>query len=126
MYLALIEPGSYLDFANPVPFSDTDGVIERGVLNEDGRISGRAQAAVRPLSPGNFNRIIALGLKDGEPLLPRVGTLCRLTASTKSKPILSLSRPASASAIYPRGSCEIAFSVALFCAPIASDVLSAD
>lgn len=73
MYLALIEPGSYLDFANPVPFSDTDGVIERGVLNEDGRISGRAQAAVRSLSPGDFNRIIALGLQDGEPLLPRVG-----------------------------------------------------
>lgn len=27
MYLALIEPGSYLDFANPVPFSDAEGVI---------------------------------------------------------------------------------------------------
>jgi putative restriction endonuclease len=103
MYLALIEPGSYLDFANPVPFSDTDGVIERGVLNEDGRISGRAQAAVRPLSSGDFNRIITLGLQDGEPLLPRVVTLRRLTVSTKSKPTLSLSRPVSASAIYLRG-----------------------
>ncbi|WP_454918744.1 HNH endonuclease [Xanthobacter sediminis] len=72
MYLALIEPGSYLDFASPVPFSDTDGVIERGVLNEDGRISGRAQAAVRPLSSDDFNRIIALGLNDSEPLLPRI------------------------------------------------------
>ncbi|MFG1343024.1 HNH endonuclease [Xanthobacter autotrophicus] len=72
MYLALIEPGSYLDFASPVPFSDADGVIERGVLNEGGRISGRAQAAVRPLSSDDFNRIIALGLNDSEPLLPRV------------------------------------------------------
>ncbi|MFG1375189.1 HNH endonuclease [Xanthobacter oligotrophicus] len=72
MYLALIEPGSYLDFASPVPFSDADGVIERGVLNEDGRISGRAQAAVRPLSSDDFNRIIALGLNDSEPLLPRI------------------------------------------------------
>jgi putative restriction endonuclease len=26
MYLALIEPGSYLDFANPVPFTDAGGV----------------------------------------------------------------------------------------------------
>ncbi len=26
MYLALIEPGSYLDFANPVPFTDASGV----------------------------------------------------------------------------------------------------
>ncbi|MFD1476687.1 HNH endonuclease [Ancylobacter polymorphus] len=72
MYLALIEPGSYLDFASPVPFTDADGVIERGVLNADGRISGRAQAAVRPLSPDDFNRIVTLGLNDSEPLLPRV------------------------------------------------------
>lgn len=72
MYLALIEPGSYLDFANPVPFTDADGVVERDVLNADGRISGRAQAAVRPLSPDDFNRIVTLGLNDSEPLLPRV------------------------------------------------------
>jgi putative restriction endonuclease len=73
MYLALIEPGSYLDFANPVPFSDASGVIERGVLNEQGRISGRAQSAVRPISPGDFNRIVALGLNESEPVLPRAG-----------------------------------------------------
>ena len=72
MYIAVIEPGSYLDFANPVPFTDARGVIERGVLNEDGRISGRAQAAVRPLSPADFHRITSLGLDDEAPLLPRV------------------------------------------------------
>lgn len=27
MYLALIEPGSYLDFAMPVPFQDGDGIV---------------------------------------------------------------------------------------------------
>lgn len=74
MYLALIEPDSYLDFPEPVPFVDTDGmVVERGVLNESGRISGRAQAAVRALSPADFHRIVNLGLDDKEPLLPRVG-----------------------------------------------------
>ena len=73
MFLALIEPGSYLDFANPVPFSDMEGITERGVLNEKGGISGRAQAAVRPLSPSDFNRIVARGLDDSEPLLPRIG-----------------------------------------------------
>ncbi|AMS42656.1 restriction endonuclease [Aminobacter sp. Y103A] len=72
MFLALIEPGSYLDFANPVPFSDADGVIERGLLNDDGRISGRAQAAVRPLSPIDFSRIVTLGLDQAESTLPRV------------------------------------------------------
>ncbi len=72
MYLALVEPGSYLDFAMPVPFADADGqVIERGVLNEAGRISGRAQAAVRSLSPADFNRIVSAGLDDVSPLLPR-------------------------------------------------------
>ncbi|MFG1201413.1 HNH endonuclease [Xanthobacter aminoxidans] len=72
MYLALIEPGSDLDFASPVPFSDADGVIERGVVNADGRISGRAQAAVRPLASDDFNRIVAHGLNGSEPLLPRI------------------------------------------------------
>ncbi len=73
MYLALIEPGSYLDFANPVPFSDASGVVEQGVLNEEGRLSGRAQSAVRPIAASDFNRIVTLGLEEGAPLLPRLG-----------------------------------------------------
>lgn len=72
MYLALIEPGSYLDFANPVPFNGSNGPVERGVLNEQGRISGRAQSAVRPISPDDFNRIFELGFTEGAPLLPRL------------------------------------------------------
>jgi putative restriction endonuclease len=72
MYLALIEPGSYLDFPNPVPFKGLGGVIEQGVLNGEGNISGRAQSAVRPLSPTDFNRIIAAGLAADHELLPRV------------------------------------------------------
>ncbi|QCI63241.1 HNH endonuclease [Phreatobacter stygius] len=72
MYIAVIEPGSYLDFANPVPFRGTDGVVERGVLDERGRVSPRGQWAVRPVSPADFNRIIELGLDQSAPLLPRV------------------------------------------------------
>jgi putative restriction endonuclease len=72
MYIAVIEPGSYLDFVNPVPFRGPTGLIETGVLNADGRISGRAQSAVRPLSSYDFNRIIQQGLDDTAPLLPRV------------------------------------------------------
>jgi putative restriction endonuclease len=71
MHLALIEPGSYLDFANPVPFSGATGPIEQGVLNDRGRISGRAQSAVRPISPEDFRRIIELGFAESTPLLPR-------------------------------------------------------
>lgn len=73
MYVALIEPGSYLEFPNPVPFDDGDGLIETGLLNEQGRISGRAQAAVRPISPQDFDRILSRGLAEERPLLPRVG-----------------------------------------------------
>jgi putative restriction endonuclease len=72
MYLALIEPGSYLDFANPVPFNGATGPIEQGVLNDQGRISGRAQSAVRPISPSDFTRIIDLGFEERMPLLPRL------------------------------------------------------
>ena len=75
MYLALIEPGSYLEFATPVPFSDEAGLVERGLLNEQGRISGRAQSAVRPIAPDDFKRIVELGLEESTPLMPRIGEL---------------------------------------------------
>jgi putative restriction endonuclease len=72
MYLALIEPGSYLDFANPVAFNGATGPIEQGVLNDQERISGRAQSAVRPISPSDFKRITDLGFEERVPLLPRL------------------------------------------------------
>ncbi len=71
-YLALIEPGSYLPFERSVPLSGSHGYVERGLLNESGNLSGRAQAAVRPISLDDFNRILDLGFPDEEPLLPRV------------------------------------------------------
>lgn len=73
MYLAIIEPGTYLDFGNPVPFRVNNEVIERGVLNELGNISGRAQAAVRTLSDVDFSAIIQIGLGFDDDFLPRIG-----------------------------------------------------
>jgi putative restriction endonuclease len=73
MYLALLERGSYLDFVNAVPFNGPLDIVERGVLNEAGKISGRAQSAVRPLSNQDFNRIIDLGTAEEADFLPRVG-----------------------------------------------------
>lgn len=72
MYIAVIAPGTYLDFINLVPFSGPDGVIERGILNDEGKISGRAQAAVRPISAADFNRIVTIGLEERQLELPRV------------------------------------------------------
>lgn len=73
MYLAIIEPGSYLDFPNPVAFGGSGGLVERGLYNEQGAISGRAQSAVRPIAPRDFKRIIDLGLAEDADLLPRTG-----------------------------------------------------
>lgn len=42
-------------------------------MNQGGAISGRAQAAVRPISNEDFNRIVTLGLADEDQLLPRSG-----------------------------------------------------
>ena len=74
MYLALIEPGSFLEFANLVPFNDESGPLERGLLNESGKLSGRAQAAIRPITNEDFNRILERGLEDREQILPREGS----------------------------------------------------
>ncbi len=73
MYLAIIEPGSYLPFSQPVPFELHDGLAETGLLNEAGRISGRAQAAVRPISAKDFDRILVRGLSEDRLVLPRTG-----------------------------------------------------
>jgi putative restriction endonuclease len=74
-YLALIEPGSYIDFATAVPFHGPTGYLEQGLLNEHGRLSGRAQSAVRPISTADFNRILDAGLADDDEFLPRIGTV---------------------------------------------------
>jgi putative restriction endonuclease len=75
MHVALIEPGTYLDFVNPDPFRRHGELVETGLLNLEGEISGRAQAAVRTISPADFNRILALGIDDQDPVLPRTGSL---------------------------------------------------
>lgn len=75
MFLALIEPGTYLDFANTVPFVGANGVIERGLVGSHGRVSARAQWAVRPISSSDFVDIVNLGLDQPDDVLPRTGSL---------------------------------------------------
>jgi len=71
MFLALIAPGSYFELPRAVPFKDAGGLLERGLYNEVGKISGRAQAAVRPISEADFNRILDRGLEGFDMPLPR-------------------------------------------------------
>jgi len=72
LFLARIAAGSYLEFGSPVPFNPGDGPIERGLLNDSGRLSGRTQAAVRPISSADFLSIIDKGLGQPDEVLPRV------------------------------------------------------
>lgn len=67
MYIAEIEPETYLDFVDPVPLNGADGQ-----RNEQG-LGGRGQWSVRPLSASDFRRITSLGLPDEADFLPRVG-----------------------------------------------------
>jgi len=62
-FLALIEPGSYLDFGQNVPHRIDGELVESGLRN--------AQAAVRPLIAEDFVRIINLGLGEDPSFLPR-------------------------------------------------------
>ena len=71
MHLAVIDPTSYLPFDRDVPFQSGGDYPERSVLNEAGNVSGRAQAAVRPIPIDDFNRIVGLGLDTHDELLPR-------------------------------------------------------
>lgn len=73
MHYAIIEPGSYLEFQQAVPFNGPIGIVEKSVLNTSGQISGRAQAAVRVIPTDDYRRIIELGLGAGDGVLPRIG-----------------------------------------------------
>lgn len=72
MFLALIEPGTYLEFGRDVPFQLDGQAVERGLLNADGRLNnGRAIQSIRPISDADFNRIVGLGLVEEDEILPR-------------------------------------------------------
>ena len=73
MHLALIEPGTFLEFGRDVPFQLDGQAVERGLLDPDGRLNnGRAVQSIRPISDSDFNRIVGLGLVDEDEILPRV------------------------------------------------------
>lgn len=70
MFVANME--SYFEFPRPVPFRGNSGINELGLLNESGRISGRAQAAVREISEADFTSIFNQGFEQSEFELPRI------------------------------------------------------
>jgi putative restriction endonuclease len=72
MYLGLVEPGSYFEFGRDVAFRLDGRAVERGLLNEDGRLNnGRAIQSIRPITDNDFYRIVDLGLVDENDHFPR-------------------------------------------------------
>jgi putative restriction endonuclease len=72
MFLALVEPGSYLEFGRDVPFQLDGHAVERGLLDPDGRLNnGRAIQSIRPISDADFDRIRTLGVIEDDEFLPR-------------------------------------------------------
>jgi putative restriction endonuclease len=86
MHLAIIDPTSYLDFDHNVPFQSVGNYPERSVLNEAGNVSGRAQAAVRPIPAEDFNRIVGLGLDTFDELLPRSDAEAAVSVAEEQAP----------------------------------------
>lgn len=80
MHLAIIDPASYLDFDHNVAFQTAGDYPERSVLNDQGRVSGRAQSAVRTIPTEDFNRIVGLGLAAEDALLPRADDAVAISA----------------------------------------------
>ena len=79
MYLALIEPGTFLEFGRDVPFKVQGKAIEAGLLNSDGRLNnGRAVQSIRSISDEDFDKIVAVGLIDEDELMPRTDDLSYL------------------------------------------------
>ncbi len=72
MFLAIIEPGSFLEFGRDVAFQRDGQAVERGLLRPDGRLNnGRAIQSIRSISNEDFNRILSLGLVEESEFLPR-------------------------------------------------------
>jgi len=83
MYLALIEPGSYLPFEEFVSYKSHSGFMESYLEKSDGTLNkGLVQWAVRQVSEADFNAILQIGLPDESDLLPRIGEQPEKTDAT--------------------------------------------
>lgn len=77
MYLAIIEPGTYIDLLRFQPLHDPMGTfLETDLAKADGKLnSGLMQWAIRPISDNDFYRIVSRGFPEEENILPRLGNI---------------------------------------------------
>lgn len=73
MYIAVIEPGSYLPLEHFVPRDECGTPLETYLRGPDGTVNrGKIQLAMRRLPESDFARIIALGYPEETATLPRL------------------------------------------------------
>lgn len=73
MFVAIIEPNSYLELEKFVPYKNQNGFIESLLQNEDGSLNGGYNVwAIRPICDEDFHKILDLGFPKTDTLLPRV------------------------------------------------------
>ncbi len=76
MFIAVIEPTSYLELEKFVPYKNRDGFIESLLQKEDGSLNGGYNVwAIRPICDEDFHKILDLGFPETDALLPRVEEL---------------------------------------------------
>ena len=72
MFVAIIEPGTYLPLEEFVPYRSEAGFMESELQKPDGSLNGGLiQWAIRPISDHDFNAIILKGLPEETDQLPR-------------------------------------------------------
>lgn len=72
MFLATIEPGSYLPFEDFVPYKSEAGFMESDLQQADGSLNkGLVQWAIRPISDADFAAIVSQGIPAETALPPR-------------------------------------------------------
>jgi putative restriction endonuclease len=74
MFIARIEPGSYLELEAFVPLKKPGGFMESDLKKADGSVNRGAMGwAIRPISDADFNAIVLAGFPDELQPLPRLG-----------------------------------------------------
>lgn len=88
MFIAVIEPGSFLQFERFVPYSSDTGFLESRLETGSNKPSGLIRSAVREIPDRDFFRILARAFDTDDMTLPRIGE------GSERSPIFGVQEPA--------------------------------
>ena len=88
MFIAIIEPGSFLPFERFVPYSSDIGFLESRLETGSNKPSGLIRSAVREIPDRDFFRILARAFHTDDVTLPRIGE------DSERRPVIGVQEPA--------------------------------